>query len=51
MCGDIYARTSEKHYKYLGTVHGNRNLREIIPIMDKEEKTNEIMALEADPAP
>lgn len=50
MCGNIYEKIKDNHYRYIGTTQGNRNMKELLPITDEatqqEEQNNETMALE-----
>jgi hypothetical protein len=38
-CGAMYVKLSENKYRYVGTTHGNQQLREILAVIDKKEES------------
>ncbi len=47
-CGAMFVQPDEfaSIYRYAGTTNGSQQLRELLSTIDKEEQTNEAMALE-----
>lgn len=38
-CGAMLLQVGENKYKYMGTTHGNQQLRELLAVIDKKEES------------